>query len=171
MKRLILAALVCLSFNLAGHAEDSKAPTSAPAPVAEVQADGSLLLKPEGARIHGFHLKLETKPTPTLVFWISDNEYPEWPQAVDKKGTYAVEVTYSCPERAGGDYSVEAAANRINSHTERTADWQTFKTVKLGNLTVLNDHTSVALRARGHIEHALMNVQSVKLTPVKEEKK
>src|SRR5438105_14392760 len=53
MKRLILAALLCLSFNLTGHAADSKSPTTAPAHVREVQAYGSILHKAAGARIHG----------------------------------------------------------------------------------------------------------------------
>ena len=106
MKRLILAALIGLSFNLSGHAADSNPPaTRRQLPVAEVQPDGSILLKAEGARIHGFRLKLEMKPTPTIVLWTADNEYPEWPQAVEKQGTYSVEVdVFAFRREPAGDF-------------------------------------------------------------------
>src|SRR5262245_1564941 len=95
---LALALLLPLMVQL-GLAADTKPsapatspstkPTTrpAPAPVVEVQPDGALLLKAEGARIHGFRLHLDPKPIPTIVFWVDSSEYPEWPRAVAKKGT------------------------------------------------------------------------------------
>ena len=88
---LIPALLILTQIGLRA-ADSPNAPSTAPttAPAAETQPDGSLLLKAEGARIHGYRLHLEPKPEPTLVYWIDMTEYPEWPQAVAKKGTYAV---------------------------------------------------------------------------------
>ena len=161
-------SLMLALVQIAARADDAKKPDTAPspAPVVEVQPDGSLLLKPEGARVHGYRLHLELKPEPTLIFWVDNQEYPEWPRAAAKKGMYSVEITYSCAPRSGGDFAVTAAANRVAGKTEETADWHTFKTVKLGNLKVLNDNTSIAVRATGKFDRALMNIRSVKLTPV-----
>jgi hypothetical protein len=158
------------AFQTDARGDDSKKPSTKPAPppVVQVQADGALLLKADGARIHGFKMHLENKPEPTLVFWISNTEYPEWPQAVAKKGTYSVELTYSCAPKAGGDFMVTAAANKIHGKTDNTPDWQTFKTQKLGNISVLNDNTTITLQCTGRLNFALMDVRSLKLTPVAE---
>ncbi|HZL37149.1 MAG TPA: carbohydrate-binding domain-containing protein [Tepidisphaeraceae bacterium] len=145
----------------------SKPPASAPA---EAVPEGTLLLKPQAARIHGFRLKLDPKPVPTLIFWVDPNEYIEWPKAA-KKGKYTVEVTYSCAPNAGGEFMVKAAANKVVAYTKNTKDWHTFQTLNIGTLTVLNDNTSIALRSTGNISRVLMNVRGVKLTMVKEEKK
>ena len=77
-----------------------------------------------------------------------------------------MEVTYSCAPKAGGDFAVVAAANRVAGTTKTTADWKTFDTQKLANLTVLNDNTTIALRCNGRLDHALMNVRSIRLSPV-----
>lgn len=160
--RLLMAMAVC--FPVLACGEESLA-DSAPA-----SADGVIVLKADAARIHGFHLKLQRKPEPTIMFWIDPNEYVEWPKAVNK-GKYEVEVTYSCAPNAGGEFAVVAAANRVTAHTQTTKDWNTFTTQKVGVLRVLNDHTNLALRSTGSINHVLMNVREVKLTPVKEKKK
>jgi hypothetical protein len=178
MRRRLLAtaalipALLLVTQTFLGAAEAPKTPATQPstAPAVEVQADGSILLKAAGARIHGFRLHLEAKPEPTLVYWIDMTEYPEWPQAVAKKGTYAVEVTYSCPAKAGGEFVVSGAAGKVvASKIQHTADWQTFTTVNLGTLTILNDNTTINIRGSGKVLHALMNLRSIKLTPVAEE--
>ena len=56
-------------------------------------------------------------------------------------------------------------------HPDHTADWFTFTTTKVGTITVLNDQTTLSLRSNGRITRALINVRSVKLTPVAEDKK
>jgi hypothetical protein len=169
MKLFAILSLIVLTPITALPADPATKPTTAPA--AEVSADGSIILKPEGARIIGFRMRVEMKPVPTLVRWVSSDEYPEWPQAVAKKGIYGVEVTYSCAPKAGGDFVVIAAANRVSGTTHETADWQTFTTQKLENLKVLNDNTTISLHCNGRLDHALMNVRSIKLTPVEEGKK
>ncbi|MDB5302011.1 MAG: putative glycosyl hydrolase [Phycisphaerales bacterium] len=165
------AVMVVFGALFAAARADEPKPKDGPATApAVVQADGSLLLTPLGARIHGSKLRVEQKPTPVIVNWIDPNENVEWPKAVAKKGKYEVEITYSCPPNAGGEFVVAAAAAKITGRTENTGNWQTFRTVKVGTFTVLNDQTPVALRSTGNFNHLLMNVRSVKLTPVPEEK-
>lgn len=188
---VFLAAVALLQLSAPAADSQPAAPTTRPttgpstrpttAPVVEVQPDGSLLLKAEGARIHGYKLHVEPKPIPTIIFWIDASEYPEWPQAVAKKGTYSVEITYSSPAKAGGEFYITAAANKVTAKTETTDDWHTFTTVNIGKLTVLNDDTSIAVRygavpsakfkraSATPTIHALMNIRSIKLTPTTED--
>ena len=153
----------------AASADDAKPAPPATAPV-EVLADGSLLLKPQGARIHGYKLRLEKSPQPAIVNWVDPAEYIEWPKAA-KKGKYQVEVTLACPPNAGGEFAVTAAAHRTTGRTENTGDWKTFHTIKLHDpLVVLNDDTSIALRSSGNFNHMLMSVRAVKLIPLPPDK-
>ena len=64
-----------------------------------------------------------------------------------------------------GEFAVTAGAAHLRAHTEATADWQTFRSVKLGTLVVANDQTTISLRPTGSIHYALMEVQSIKLLP------
>ena len=132
----------------------------APAPT-----DGSILLLPAAARIHGYRLKIQSQPRPVIRYWVDNLEYVEWPMACPKAGQYDVEITYSCAPDSGGEFSVTAGASSLRARAENTGDWQTFRTVKLGTLAVANDHTTISLRPTGSIRHALMEVQSIKLTP------
>jgi hypothetical protein len=170
MRTAALVTVLGALLAVVGFAEEQK-PKAPPATApAEVQADGSLLLTPLGARLHGTKLRVEKLPTPVIVNWVDPIENVEWVKAVAKKGKYEVEITYSCPPNAGGEFVVAAAASKVTGHTENTGNWQTFRTVKLGSVTVLNDQTTVALRPTGAFNHVLMNVRSVKLTPMPEEK-
>jgi hypothetical protein len=158
----LTVALFLLNSYCIGAPASPKPPATAPG---ETLADGSLLLKVDRGRIHGFRMKLDPKPTPTIIFWIDPKEYIEWPK-VAAKGKYDVEVTYSCAPNAGGEFAVTAAANKAVAHTQNTKDWKTFRTQKLGPLTVLNNQTSISLRCTGNINHLLMNVRELKLIPL-----
>ncbi len=61
-----------------------------------------------------------------------------------------------------------AGASKVTGKTEHTPDWQIFKTVKLGTITAVNDDTTVVVRSGPWIQRVLLNLRSVKLTPVAE---
>src|SRR5438270_27402 len=71
-------------------------------------ADSDVLLTPQAARIHGFKLHVEKGPKPAIVHWVDAQEYVEWPRAVKKRGSYDVEITYSCAPGAGGEFTLAA---------------------------------------------------------------
>ena len=174
MNQIVSASLLCILATSVAAAEPSTQPATAPttAPVVEVQPDGSLLFKAEGARVIGYKMHLENKPEPTLVRWVDNRESITWPKGIAHHGRYEVEITYSCPDGAGGGFAVAAGAHKVEAHTEPTADWKTYRSLKLSNtLEVLNDNTTLILRAPNWIDKALMNFRSIKLTPVLEPEK
>src|SRR5205823_2736783 len=87
-------------------------PASAPGPT-----DGSIILLPAAARIHGYKLKLQNPPSPVIRYWVDAQEYVEWPKACPKSGTFDVEITYSCAPNAGGDFAVTAGAAHLRGRT------------------------------------------------------
>ncbi|HEX5242580.1 MAG TPA: hypothetical protein VFW23_04895 [Tepidisphaeraceae bacterium] len=154
------------------------APTTAPATRPTVQqnsappqgpsqpTDGSILLTPATARIHGYKLRRAGHTDPIITGWSDSQEYVEWPLACPKAARYEVEVSYSCAPHAGGEFAIHAGSSFARAKTENTGDWQSFTTVKLGTLDVINDNTTLSLRSTGEIRHALMNLKSVRLIPI-----
>jgi len=127
--------------------------------------DGSILLLPATARIHGYKIRRAGLAEPIIKGWSDSQEYVEWPGGCPKAGTYEVEVTYSCAPHAGGEFAIHAGSSIARAKTQSTGDWQSFTTVKLGTLEVINDNTTISLRPTGEIRHALMNLKSVRLIP------
>ena len=127
--------------------------------------DGSILLTTAAARIHGYKIRRAGRTDQVITGWSDSQEYVEWFAGCPKKGTYEVDVTYSCAPHAGGEFAVHAGSSTLRAKTENTGDWQSFTTVKLGTLDVINDNSTISLRPIGDIRHALMNLQSVRLIP------
>lgn len=139
---------------------------STPPQVPSQPTDGSILLASAAARIHGYKIRRAGRTDPIITGWSDSQEYVEWPRACPKAGRYEVEVTYSCAPHAGGEFAIHAGSSFARAKTENTGDWQSFTTVKLGTLDVINDNTTLSLRPTGEIRHALMNLKSVRLIPV-----
>ncbi len=138
---------------------------SAPPQAPSQPTDGTILLTPATARIHGYKIRRAGRTEPIITGWSDSQEYVEWPGACRKAGRYEVQVTYSCAPHAGGEFAIHAGSSIARAKTENTGDWQSFTTVKLGTLEVVNDNTTLSLRPTGEIRHALMNLKSVRLIP------
>jgi len=141
--------------------QDNSAPPQSPSQ----PTDGSILLTSATARIHGYKIRRTGRTEPIITGWSDSQEYVEWPTACPKAGRYEVEVTYSCAPHAGGEFAIHAGSSFARAKTENTGDWQSFTTVKLGTLDVINDNTTLSLRPTGEIRHALMNLKSIRLIP------
>src|SRR5437016_545064 len=105
-RKLFLILIIATSPALGENSKNPPATAPTTAPVVEVQEDGSLLMKADGARIIGYKMRLESKPVPALVHWVDNRESIERPQAIAHAGKYRVEITYSCPLGAGGSFVV-----------------------------------------------------------------
>lgn len=141
--------------------QDNSTPAQAPSQ----PTDGSILLTPAAARIHGYKLRRAAGAEPVITGWSDSQEYVEWPRGCSKAGKYEVEVAYACAPHAGGEFAIHAGSSILRAKTENTGDWQSFTTVKLGTIDVINDNTTLSLRPTGEIRHALMNLKSVRLIP------
>lgn len=146
--------------------QDNSTPPQAPSQ----PTDGSILLTSATARIHGYKIRRAGRAEPIITGWSDPQEYVEWPTACPKGGRYEVEVTYSCALHAGGEFAVHAGSSIVRAKTQSTGDWQSFTTVKLGTLEVINDNTTLSLRPTGEIRHALMDLKSVRLIPAPDSK-
>ena len=159
--RIALAALCpVLLVTIATFAPAKEAGTQPTQP-----ADGSITLGTHDARIHGFQLHIERRPSPHFAYWVDPTEYIEWPHGCARKGKFTVELTYSCAPNAGGNYIFTAGTARLEGHADPTAGWDKWKTVKVGTITVTQDGETAFLKANGQPQNALMNVLHLRLIP------
>ena len=95
------------------------------------------------------------------------DEYVKWEVNVGKRGSYAVEIEYGCPNQcAGSEYTIGMDGQALKCAVGPTGDWEKFKKEKAGvlNLTKAGVQTLTIRPTKGKWHNA-MNVKSVTLSP------
>jgi alpha-L-fucosidase len=155
--------------------------------VPKVQADASgvLILKAADAEIKGSTARLQgSGDDANIGYWTNAEDAVNWTVEVDRPGTYKVEVRYACePGSEGSTYTVSAwppgageggVGRKIDNNNDlratvaSTGGWGAFKTERLGgSLRLERGKNRVAVGGVIKPGQAVMNLASVRLTPVK----
>lgn len=138
-------------------------------PVRQNEGGGFVLAAAE-AELHGRGLKLEQKDGGVwnIGFWTDPKARAEWTVLVEKPGTYAVNVELSCEDAEAGDvYEVVIGDAVLPARTIKTGTWVRFVEAAAGVVTLREGEVRVTVRAGEGLKGALMNVRSLKLTPVR----
>lgn len=131
-------------------------------------ADGRILLTPKGGDLRGFSLQLDTKsPNGTVVNWVDSRDFVRWTVDVPEGAFYTVGVSYSCAKDHGGEYKLDYAGGQIKGKAEPTGAWDAYKLGKpTGRMMLRKGRQTIDLRPTT-FKNALMNLESVILTPIK----
>jgi alpha-L-fucosidase len=131
-----------------------------------VQPQGQpLVLKAAMAECHGAAIQYEAKGD-NIGFWTNPADYVAWVCRITTPGVYSVELDYACSEAAAGsDFVVEIAGQKLEGKASATGGWTTYRTLKLGNLTLGDDRHTLAVKALNRQGEGVMNVRAVRLTP------
>ncbi len=137
-------------------------------PLVEPAADGTILLAPKTALIHGNAQVENHSGIDNIGWWADPGCFVTWNCKVTEPGEYAVEVTNSCMGAGGSDYTVSIGGESIPGVVEGTADWHTYNTKKIGVIAVPKAGIyEVAIKPLNNKSPAIMNLRSIRLTPVK----
>jgi hypothetical protein len=129
-------------------------------------ADGSLQLLASNGEIYGSNVILE-KQYGNLGFWRSEDDQAVWTVEVPRAGKYAVWLDYACDDGAAGNtYVLQAEGDRLTGKVTGTGNWDTYKQVKVGELTLQAGQQRMVLRSVGKIRSALIDLKGIKLVPV-----
>jgi alpha-L-fucosidase len=136
-------------------------------PLVTPAADGSMLLVPRNAKIHG-NARIDTHAGVDNIGWWGDPAcYVTWFCNVAQPGTYAVEITSSCLGEGGSEYTVSIGTESITSVVEGTVDWHTYTTKKIGVLSIPQAGVcEVVLKPLNNKSVGIMNLRSLRLTAV-----
>lgn len=142
-------------------------PSAEVLPVAQ-REDGSIVLAAADAEVHGEKLRLEPEKS-CLGFWTDAAEHPSWEFEIVKPGLFDIGIETSCEAAtAGTAYTVEVAGLKIVAAVRPTKGWNDFTSQRLGRVRIDDPgRLTLAVKAAQKPPHAVMNLRSVTLSPVK----
>ncbi|BCM92563.1 hypothetical protein IAD21_04445 [Abditibacteriota bacterium] len=100
------------------------------------QPDGSLLLTPDKAELHGSVKVQGEGDKRNIGFWDQPHDFISWDEVkVTQPGTYRVEVQ-AATIYPTSNFVVEVAAQKLPAHLDSTGDWEKFQTVNAGTIEI-----------------------------------
>jgi alpha-L-fucosidase len=139
-------------------------------PVQQPDSEGRLTLKAVDAEIHGENAQYEQGGgKDNIGFWTRREDWVSWTCKVARAGRYRVEVTYACPpDNEGSEYTVGLDSGaKVRGTVKATGSWSAFQSEPLGELELPAGRATIVVRPVSMPRGAVMNLQQVKLTPVK----
>lgn len=135
-------------------------------PIIEPDDDGSVLLTPESAQLHG-EVKLAAQGGDRVaVNWKSDEAGASWRFRVPKPGFYRLEISYTAgPESAGGRYELVVDEERRTGEIRSAAKAGEFVTDHLFLAFRRSGRHAIVLRAAEQRGPELFVLRSLRLSP------
>jgi alpha-L-fucosidase len=135
--------------------------------VTRLGADGGTL-KAGDAEVHGSNLQYESDKD-ALGFWVNSGDSASWEVEAPEAGQYQATLTYACdPASTGARFELSAGSGRaVQGDVPATDSWTDFKTLDAGTLRLVKGRQTLVVRPAVLGKVALMNLRSVRLTPVR----
>jgi hypothetical protein len=127
---------------------------------------GALHLLSTTAEIYGKTLILEPKYS-NLGFWTSDDDQALWSVQIPAAGKYAVSLHYACDAaNAGNAFIVQCGATELSANAASTGNWDTYRTLKIGEISLPAGPHQILLRPAAAPKGALLDLMEIELTPI-----
>jgi len=148
------------ALQITGEKLQPVAPESALAPA----ADGSVLLEPSTATIHGAQLRVETnKGHEYLAAWDKPDEWLAWQIRFPGAGRYTASIEYSSANGASA-VSLSLAGQKYAATVQPTDGWYAYQTVHLEPFSVPQaGKFDLELRVKDATAWKPVNIRSIKL--------
>ncbi|MCK5001348.1 MAG: alpha-L-fucosidase [Anaerohalosphaera sp.] len=133
-------------------------------------ADGSISLPAEDALLKGNTIRVEEKGNkPNIGYWTNVADSVEWEFKVADGGLFTVMIDLSCDDSsAGSEYVVVVGNEKLAATVKGTGAWEKLKKVNVGKIKIADKGMNkITIKAKSKPGLAVMNLQSVKLVPVK----
>jgi alpha-L-fucosidase len=133
-------------------------------------ADGSISLHAADAAIHGEQAQYETgNGKDNIGYWTKKDDWVSWDFNVKTPGKFDVTVVYACDAgMSNAEYTIAIGASKVSGKAEATGGWAKFVTRKLGTIEIPGaGRATLTVKADAMPKGAVMNLQAVKLLPVK----
>ncbi len=130
------------------------------------QADGSFLLTPDKAELHGSVKVQGEGDKRNIGYWDNPNDFISWDEVhIATPGTYRVEVQAATIHPAS-DFVVEVNGQKLPARLDSTGGWETFHTVNAGTVELkVPGVIAVKMTAITKEWHPI-NVQSIRLIKI-----
>jgi putative heme-binding domain-containing protein len=127
---------------------------------------GEFWLLASDSEIYGSTLAYE--PTyRNLGMWGSENDHAVWTFNVTQETKYIVRLDYSCTaESAGNSYQLQVGDVTLGGKVASTGNWDSYRQANVGVIKLKPGKQQVVLRPTGKLNGYLMDLKSVRITPV-----
>jgi hypothetical protein len=128
-------------------------------------ADGSVLLEPEAADLHGSQIRVEERNGHSYIAaWDKASEWPSWTIQFPAKAAYEVSFEYSAAYQDTG-FELALAGQKLTGTARKTAGWYAYQTLKLGRIEISDaGKRELTVRPADAVKWKAMNIRSIKLT-------
>jgi hypothetical protein len=101
--------------------------------------------------------------------WFTAKDRVEWDLDLPKKGAYEVWMEWSVSdEEAGKPFVLTSGNQTIEGVIKPSGSWETFKKIKIGELTLEEDYNRIIVASGQEFEKgALMDLKALTLVPIK----
>jgi peptidoglycan-N-acetylglucosamine deacetylase len=129
--------------------------------------DGTLNLTAETGK--GIGPDIKYMPEWNAFGWFTGKDRVDWDIALEKEGKYEVWMEWSVSDKESGKpFVVITGDQEITGIVEKSGSWETFKKIKIGEVTLKADYNLVQLKAVEDFDTgALMDIKELTLVPVK----
>jgi alpha-L-fucosidase len=128
------------------------------------EADGTIVLPAPLAEIHGDTAQVESKGgQPNIGYWTNARDWVSWQFKIEKGGRFDVMAAVATPAQSS-KLEVAVAGQKLAAQVEKTGDYETFKTVKLGQAQLEKGAHELSIRPVRNQWQAI-NLRSVVLKP------
>jgi putative membrane-bound dehydrogenase-like protein len=128
-------------------------------------ADGSLHLTAAVCEIYGEKIVFEEKYK-NLGYWSGPADHAVWRVELSQAGTYEVWLDYACQEStAGNSFVLQAGNQSLSGRVASTGDWDTYRRVRIGRLTLSPGKQSLAFRPSAPPKGVLIDLREIHLVP------
>lgn len=140
-------------------------------------AEGVFALHARDAEVSGHAARYESGPDRDCIgFWTDARDSVYWPVEAPARAAarYTVEITYACdPSTPGATFAVEAGEgprSRVQAVVQDTGGWGNFVAASIGTIVWPRGADRVTVRVVSKPGNAVMNLRSVRLVPVRDDK-
>jgi len=127
---------------------------------------GELWLLASDAAIYGETLVYDGQGR-DLARWQSSTDHAVWDFDVTAAGQYIVRIDYACDDAAAGNaYQLAIGNATIGGKVKGTGNHETYRQLAIGRMTLQPGRYRAVLRPDGKLSGDLMNLKSVRITPV-----
>jgi hypothetical protein len=131
----------------------------------QVSIDGSYLLPTGAAKLHGDKLTLQ--PNGAIVGWADPATGAEWTIDVKSAGAFEASAALAVAAESGGEFIVVVGDQKLTIKAEPAGVPGKVRTIPLGRLSLPAGKTALTVKPAAAVEKPLMELQSIKLDPVK----
>jgi putative heme-binding domain-containing protein len=128
-------------------------------------AEGKLQLLPESCEIFGSKITLE-RQYGNLGMWTGEDDHAIWTMQPARAGSYDLYIQYACDNAsAGNTLLLQCGTERIAVKVESTGNWDTYKKIRMGEMTLSAGRQRLTARAQPPLSGALIDLRAIELIP------